>query len=159
MLKDAGVSWNSGTWFSCSISAFRPKHLEPLPAQHVDTGWEGKGICRVLQQVDSNYSPDLFVPILGKIRGLPEPKTKKVKSEFPMSIADHLRSLSFAIADGAIPSNEGRGLCSTQDAPSCTRFGGFWGWKNPSSTNWWEPFPKYGRSLPELPPKQKQLKR
>ena len=122
---------------------FPDQHLEPLPAQHVDTGMGLERICRVLQQVDSNYSTDLFVPILGKISEVTgtEDKEGEIGVAYRV-IADHLRSLSFAIADGAIPSNEGRGYVLRRMLRRATRFGRVLGMENPSSTNWWEPFPK-----------------
>ena len=61
-------------------------------------------VCRVLQGVDSNYSTDLFTPILQAISEITG--TQDAEGEIGVAyrvIADHLRSLSFAIADGAIP--------------------------------------------------------
>ena len=98
--------------------------LEPLAAKHVDTGMGLERICRVLQEVDSNYSTDLFTPILTSINEV----TGKTDSGGDVSvayrvIADHLRSLSFAIADGALPSNEGRGYVLRRMLRRATRFG------------------------------------
>ena len=81
-------------------------------------------ICRVLQEVDSNYSTDLFIPILDSISEV----TGQTDSGGEVSvayrvIADHLRSLSFAIADGALPSNEGRGYVLRRMLRRATRFG------------------------------------
>ncbi|MEC8260123.1 MAG: alanine--tRNA ligase-related protein, partial [SAR324 cluster bacterium] len=82
--------------------------LSPLPAKGVDTGMGLERVCRVLQGVDSNYSTDLFTPLLQAISEITG--TQDAEGEIGVAyrvIADHLRSLSFAIADGAIPSNEG----------------------------------------------------
>ncbi|MEC8359414.1 MAG: alanine--tRNA ligase-related protein, partial [SAR324 cluster bacterium] len=81
--------------------------LSPLPAKGVDTGMGLERVCRVLQGVDSNYSTDLFTPLLQAISEITG--TQDAEGEIGVAyrvIADHLRSLSFAIADGAIPSNE-----------------------------------------------------
>ena len=89
---------------------FADGHLEELSAQHVDTGMGLERICRVLQEVDSNYSTDLFVPILEKISEVTGQADSGEEASVAFRvIADHLRSLSFAVADGALPSNEGRG--------------------------------------------------
>ncbi len=103
---------------------FPDGHLEPLAAQHVDTGMGLERVCRVLQKVDSNYSTDLFSPILQRISevtGKPD-SGGEVGVAFRV-IADHLRSLSFAIADGALPSNEGRGYVLRRMLRRAIRFG------------------------------------
>lgn len=84
-------------------------NLNPLPKKHVDTGMGFERLVRVMQGVKSNYETDLFKPIIDKICEL---TGKKYEGEnvYPISaIADHIRCLTFAITDGAIPSNEGRG--------------------------------------------------
>ena len=103
---------------------FPDGHLEELSAQHVDTGMGLERICRVLQEVDSNYSTDLFVPILDKISEVTEQTDSggEVSVAYRV-IADHLRSLSFAVADGALPSNEGRGYVLRRMLRRATRFG------------------------------------
>ncbi|MCX7725795.1 MAG: alanine--tRNA ligase [Chitinispirillaceae bacterium] len=84
--------------------------LEKLPSMHVDTGMGFERICAVLQGVDSNYDTDLFAPIIVELEKLSGKKYKKDLSGMPFRvIADHIRALTFAITDGALPSNEGRG--------------------------------------------------
>ncbi|MFN3386588.1 MAG: alanine--tRNA ligase [Candidatus Thermochlorobacter sp.] len=87
--------------------------LEPLPAKHVDTGMGFERITAVLQGKTSNYDSDIFVPLLQKIMDLTGiAYSAKLESETDIAmrvLADHVRTLSFAIADGATPSNEGRG--------------------------------------------------
>ena len=98
--------------------------LSPLPTKGVDTGMGLERVCRVLQGVDSNYSTDLFTPLLRSISEITG--TQDVEGEIGVAyrvIADHLRSLSFAIADGAIPSNEGRGYVLRRMLRRATRFG------------------------------------
>lgn len=86
--------------------------LENLAHKHVDTGMGFERICSVIQGVNSNYDTDVFKPLLDKIVEL---SGKKYSSELHDAtgiamrvIADHVRTLSFAIADGALPGNEGR---------------------------------------------------
>ncbi|MGB0603774.1 MAG: alanine--tRNA ligase [Candidatus Latescibacterota bacterium] len=83
--------------------------LHPLPAQHVDTGMGLERICSIIQGVSSNYETDIFQPLIHRIADL-SGKQYSGEHAVPMKvIADHIRALSFTIADGALPSNEGRG--------------------------------------------------
>jgi len=81
--------------------------LVPLPAKHVDTGMGFERLCMVLQGTQSNYDTDVFTPLLAeiaKITGIAYGSDKK--SDVAMRvIADHLRAVTFAIADGQLPSN------------------------------------------------------
>ncbi|WP_308368020.1 MULTISPECIES: alanine--tRNA ligase [unclassified Microbulbifer] len=82
--------------------------LHPLPKPSVDTGMGLERIAAVLQGVHSNYEIDLFQALLkaaGKIVGCDDLEEKSLRV-----IADHIRSCSFLIADGVMPSNEGRGF-------------------------------------------------
>jgi alanyl-tRNA synthetase len=81
--------------------------LEPLPAKHVDTGMGFERLVRVIQGKHSNYDTDLFEPLLNKISTLSGIKYGAAESsDIAMRvIADHIRALSFAIADGEMPSN------------------------------------------------------
>ncbi|MBL8003912.1 MAG: alanine--tRNA ligase [Candidatus Kapabacteria bacterium] len=87
--------------------------LEELAAKHVDTGMGFERITAVLQQKDSNYDTDIFEPMLSFL-SKQSGKTYQTTLEDPSSIAmrviaDHIRTLAFSIADGAIPGNDGRG--------------------------------------------------
>lgn len=87
--------------------------LEELAAKHVDTGMGFERITAVLQQKDSNYDTDIFEPMLSFL-SKQSGKTYQTTIEDPSSIAmrviaDHIRTLAFSIADGAIPGNDGRG--------------------------------------------------
>ncbi len=84
--------------------------LEPLANKFVDTGMGFERICSILQGVKSNYDTDIFIPLLNKIAELSGIKYgDNEKTDIAMRvIADHIRALSFAIADGALPGNEGR---------------------------------------------------
>jgi alanyl-tRNA synthetase len=81
--------------------------LVSLPAKHVDTGMGFERLCMVLQGKQSNYDTDVFTPLLAeiaKITGIAYGSDKK--SDVAMRvIADHLRAVTFAIADGQLPSN------------------------------------------------------
>jgi len=81
--------------------------LVPLPAKHVDTGMGFERLCMVLQGKQSNYDTDIFTPIIGEISKLSGiPYGASPKSDIAMRvIADHLRAVAFAIADGQLPSN------------------------------------------------------
>jgi alanyl-tRNA synthetase len=84
--------------------------LLPLKNKHVDTGMGFERVCAILQNVRSNYDTDVFTPLISKIAELSGVPYAQDMSGMPHRvIADHLRALSFAIADGALPSNEGRG--------------------------------------------------
>ena len=81
----------------------------PLPKPSIDTGMGLERISTVLQGKTSNFDTDLFISIIKYI----EEETKIIKKEENISsfrvIADHLRSITFLISDGVLPSNEGRG--------------------------------------------------
>jgi alanyl-tRNA synthetase len=84
--------------------------LEALPAKHVDTGMGFERVVSVLQGKKSNYDTDIFTPILSEIERLTGKQYEGERNQVAMRvIADHIRALTFAIADNAIPSNEGRG--------------------------------------------------
>lgn len=99
--------------------------LEKLPAQHVDTGMGFERLCAVLQGKRSNYDTDIFTPILDKISEL---SGKKYGDDEDVDIAmrviaDHIRAVSFSIADGASPSNEGRGYVVRRILRRAVRYG------------------------------------
>ncbi len=101
--------------------------LVPLSAKYVDTGAGLERIVAVLQNKASNYDTDLFMPIIertGQITG--HKYTSKLSSKTDIAfrvIADHIRAVSFAITDGATPSNEGRGYVIRRILRRASRFG------------------------------------
>lgn len=99
--------------------------LEKLPAQHVDTGMGFERICAVLQDKRSNYDTDLFEPLLSKIGELAGVTYgDDEETDIAMRvIADHIRAVSFSIADGASPGNEGRGFVVRRILRRAIRYG------------------------------------
>lgn len=89
------------------------KSLEKLPAQHVDTGMGFERLCMALQGKSSNYDTDVFTPLIAKVEELSGKKyTGVLENEKDIAIrvvVDHIRAVSFAIADGQLPSNGGAG--------------------------------------------------
>ena len=82
--------------------------LVPLPACHVDTGMGFERLCMVVQGKRSNYDTDVFRPLLDKIAELQpdkNPADKHMEAVARRVVADHLRAISFSIADGQLPSN------------------------------------------------------
>ncbi len=108
--------------------------LNELPAKHVDTGMGFERVCTVLQNKKSNYDTDVFTPIIdavAKLSGvaydinLPADDNSPVgQSNVSMRvIADHIRTLTFAIGDGATPGNEGRGYVLRRLLRRAARYG------------------------------------
>ena len=83
--------------------------LHALPHKHVDTGMGLERVVRALNGKKSNYDTDLFVPIINSICNITNKKYEGELISVMNAIADHVRALTFAISDGAMPSNEGRG--------------------------------------------------
>ena len=116
--------------------------LTPLPAQHVDTGMGLERICQVIQNKNDNYGTDLWTPLFEKITQI---SGKQYTGLFPPTnaadptaeaanpqlrydiafrvVADHVRCLTFALTDGAVPSNEGRGYVLRRILRRAVRFG------------------------------------
>lgn len=108
--------------------------LNELPSKHVDTGMGFERICAVLQNKKSNYDTDVFTPIINAIEKLSginydinlpaNDNSENGKNNVSMRvIADHIRTLTFAIADGATPGNEGRGYVLRRLLRRASRYG------------------------------------
>ena len=98
--------------------------LIPLPSRHVDTGAGLERLTTVMNGLRSNYDTDLFQPIIQTIAQMSGKPYRDDPSGVPHRvIADHLRCLSFAIADGAMPGNEGRGYVLRRILRRAARFG------------------------------------
>jgi len=98
--------------------------LHDLPAKHVDTGMGFERIVAVLQNKKSNYETDVFTPLINKIVEISNmDKSNKEAVVASQVIADHIRTLTFAIADGATPGNEGRGYVLRRILRRAARYG------------------------------------
>jgi alanyl-tRNA synthetase len=100
-------------------------NLTPLPQKHVDTGMGLERITSVLQDTASNYSTDLFLPILAQIQTLAghSDSDRETYSTAYQVIADHSRAAVFLIADGILPSNEWRGYVLRRIIRRAVRYG------------------------------------
>jgi alanyl-tRNA synthetase len=86
--------------------------LEPLPAKHVDTGMGFERLVRVLQGKQSNYDTDVFSGTIDAVVSITGKKYDRSDSKEAVAfrvLADHIRAISFTIADGQLPSNTGAG--------------------------------------------------
>ncbi len=114
--------------------------LSPLPAKHVDTGMGFERIAMVLQEKTSNYATDVFRPIIEQIETLTDHRYgagADLADRFDVGgegqvhmgdvacrvLADHARTLTFAIADGILPSNDGRGYVIRRILRRAARYG------------------------------------
>jgi alanyl-tRNA synthetase len=135
-MVNAGLAEVMEIWNLVFIQYNRDENgkLSPLPSKHVDTGMGFERICAVMQNKFSNYDTDVFSPIIQKISeitkqpygGLLPSAIGNQQSEIDTSmrvIADHVRTLTFAIGDGALPSNEGRGYVLRRILRRAARFG------------------------------------
>jgi alanyl-tRNA synthetase len=135
--------------------------LEPLPAKHVDTGMGFERLCAILQGKRSNYDTDVFTPILETIvRVTGQPYEGESNQVAMRVIADHIRMLTFSIADGATPANDGRGYVLRRILRRAARFG--------RNLGMHEPFiyritaavvDTMGSAFPEIVEKQRHIER
>jgi alanyl-tRNA synthetase len=101
-------------------------HLSPLPKPSVDTGMGLERIASILQEAPTNYDIDIFQSIIRaveQISGYRYEQGMKEKAVATRVIADHLRAISFLIADGVLPSNEGRGYVLRRILRRAVRYG------------------------------------
>ena len=96
--------------------------LIDLPKKHVDTGAGFERLVAILQGKTSNYETDLFMPIIQHLEKIAHIKFEDNKHAFRV-ISDHIRALTFSIADGVLPSNVGRGYVIRRILRRATRFG------------------------------------
>ena len=99
--------------------------LESLPQKHVDTGMGFERLCMVLQGKTSNYDTDVFSPLIKEIETLTATKygTEENTDRAIRVIADHLRTVYMAIADGQLPSNTGAGYVIRRILRRAIRYG------------------------------------
>ncbi|MFL3007387.1 MAG: alanine--tRNA ligase [Candidatus Neomarinimicrobiota bacterium] len=131
----SGVNNSDKYWELWNLVFIQNNRLEDgtlveLSAKHVDTGAGLERIAAVMQGKDSNYDTDLFQPVILAIQ-------EKAKSDYKNNpiphrvIADHIRMLCFSIADGALPSNDGRGYVLRRILRRASRFGRSLGLEDP----------------------------
>lgn len=104
---------------------FSDGHLKELPSRHVDTGMGLERLVRVIQEKASNYDTDLFVPFIDKIAvisGHQYGQSEKTDIAFRV-IVDHIRAISFTIADGQLPSNNKAGYVIRRILRRAVRYG------------------------------------
>jgi len=99
--------------------------LEDLPARHIDTGMGFERLCMVLQDKKSNYDTDVFTPLLSEIEKITKSTygPSEEKNIAMRVIADHVRAVSFSIADGQLPSNTGAGYVIRRILRRAIRYG------------------------------------
>jgi len=99
--------------------------LEDLPSKHIDTGMGFERLCMVLQNVTSNYDTDVFSPLIREIETITQTEYgAHQKADIAIRvIADHVRAVAFAIADGQLPSNNGAGYVIRRILRRAIRYG------------------------------------
>jgi len=103
--------------------------LENLPATHIDTGMGFERLCMALQGVKSNYDTDVFTPLIREIETITgvkyeDPTISGEETDIAIRvIADHVRAVAFAIADGQLPSNTGAGYVIRRILRRAIRYG------------------------------------
>lgn len=133
--------------------------LRDLDQKHVDTGGGFERICSVIQGSGSNYETDIFAPLLTKIAEISSvPYTDGEAGTPHRVIADHLRAVAFAVADGITPGNEGRGYVIRRILRRASKFASEIGLKEPSI---YKLVPtlveKMGEAYPELVERQSYI--
>src|SRR5512132_3214604 len=148
---DRGAQYSEGDFCVPDHSEFCPRWLEiwnlvfmefelhpdrsltPLPAPGIDTGMGLERLASVVQQVGSNYDTDLFAAIHARMRELfgHDPDSFEAERFSYQVIADHSRAITFLIADGVLPSNEGRGYVCRRIVRRAVRHGRLLGRKEP----------------------------
>jgi alanyl-tRNA synthetase len=125
-LVNAGVPEVMEIWNLVFIQYNRDENgvLHELPKKHIDTGMGFERICAVLQGKRSNYDTDVFMPVINRIAEIAGQPYEGEHQQVSMRvIADHVRMLTFSIADGAIPGPDGRGYVLRRILRRAARFG------------------------------------
>ena len=110
-----------------------PEKLDPLPNKHVDTGLGLDRVAAIMQNVNSNYRTDLFLPLIEAVQELTGDSDQERDKNFTpyRVIADHARAAAFLIADGVVPGNMGRNYICRMIIRRGYRFGGHLGLHSP----------------------------
>ena len=105
-----------------AVSGKKRSEYKELPSKNIDTGAGLERLACVMQGTQSNFETDLFWPIIEKVQELSNKKYESNKMAFRV-IADHIRAVTFATADGEVFSNEGRGYVLRRLVRRAERFG------------------------------------
>ena len=137
--------------------------LEPLKAKHIDTGMGFERLCMVMQGKKSNYDTDVFQPLIQELaRKAGKTYGKDEQTDIALRVcADHLRAVSFSIADGQLPSNAKAGYVIRRILRRAVRYGyTFLGFKEPF-INTLVPtlVGQMGHQFPELQKQQELIQR
>ena len=158
-INSSDLYWELWNLVFIQYNRHKDGKLEELNSKHVDTGAGFERIVSVMQKKDNNYATDLFSPLIDRIEKISNKSSTKEPIPFQV-ISDHIRMLSFAIADGALPSNEGRGYVLRRILRRAARFG--------RSININEPFiydlvdplcDKMGEIFPEIVEKKSHIEK
>jgi len=135
--------------------------LDDLPAKCVDTGMGFERVCAVIQGKTSNYDTDVFMPLIEAVAQLSgKPYVEDETAVAMRVIAAHLRALSFAIADGVMPSNDGRGYVLRRLLRRAARYGRNIGLVNPFLCKLFPVLEKQmGGFFPELTARREEIVR
>lgn len=143
-------------WNLVFIQYFRDENgnLNDLSKKHIDTGMGFERVVAVLQNKVSNYDIDIFQDVISAIEEITGFQYGKSKENIQMAfrvIADHIRTLTFAITDGAIPSNEGRGYVLRRILRRAARYGKILNQNEPFMFNLVESVSQVmGQAFPEI---------
>jgi len=134
--------------------------LEELPAKHVDTGMGLERVVSVIQGKTSNYDTDIFQPVIQKMAELCGHPYEGQSAIAMRVIADHLRTLAFAVGDGVMPSNDGRGYVLRRLLRRAVRYGRKLGFTKPFMTGLLPTLEAtMGAQYPELVQNRKEIAR
>jgi alanyl-tRNA synthetase len=133
--------------------------LKPLPAKHVDTGMGFERVTAIIQGKTSNYETDIFMPLIKAVEERAKTKYDAGAKGIPhRAIADHVRTLTFAIADGAEPSNTDRGYVLRRILRRASRFFHKLGIKEPAIKDLVPALVAHmGGQFPEIKEQQKRV--
>ena len=135
--------------------------LHPLPEKHVDTGMGFERIVAIMQGVDSNYKTDVFSPLLEHVSDYTDqPYFDDERGTPHRVIADHMRCLTFAIGDGVLPSNDGRGYVIRRILRRAVLYGKRLGMNVPFIHNFVDPvIEQLGTAFPDVIPRRSLIQK
>ena len=151
--------WELGNIVFIQYNRINDKSLVDLTSKHIDTGFGLERISAILQGKNSNYDTDLFYPVIKEVESISNVHYADNGVSHRV-IADHIRLLCFSIADGALPSNEGRGYVIRRILRRASRFGRNIGLKKPFLHKMVKQIVKMMSDFyPELKEKQKHIEK